>query len=456
MPTKCSLAEMMREATCPACAHHVAVSCFDGGRQPLTTLAWPSSRQAAQAMSRLPLDFVCCVSCGHVYNCQFDYTQVPYSDKPNLMFNRGQVWKEHLQRIVDLLLERLPDEPVVVEIGCGDGHLLAALAQSRPGGRYVGFDPHATVSDESLALAGLEVHHALFLPDEHLEVYRPHLIVSRHVLEHLTNPLGFLQSLTFAVSCTGEPTRLFIEVPCIDRVFETNRTSDFFYEHNSHFTTRSFERLLDRCTSKVERIERGYNDEVIYGLARFEPQSEQVAMARRAADFAARTTRANDTLRAALDELGHSGRTIAIWGGTGKAAAFINQYGLDAARFPLVVDSDAAKVGTFVPGTGQEIRPSAELLQTPVDAILIATQWRARDIALEMQHLGIRADSVLLAHRERLIDYFRDTHPYGTLAQTLAAHSPVQSPVQPIPVWPNAMHTSGLGTPPFAGGTSGW
>jgi len=49
-------------------------------------------------------------------------------------------------------------------------------------------------------------------------------------------------------------------------------------------------------------------------------------------------------------------RPVAIWGGTGKSAAFMNRYAVDAARFPIVVDSDPAKVGTFVPGTGQEIR----------------------------------------------------------------------------------------------------
>jgi hypothetical protein len=38
---------------------------------------------------------------------------------------------------------------------------------------------------------------------------------------------------------------------------------------------------------------------------------------------------------------------VAIWGGSGKSVAFINRYGLDSERFPTVVDSDAAKTGTF-------------------------------------------------------------------------------------------------------------
>jgi len=40
-------------------------------------------------MPRLPLSFVRCVDCGHVYNCEFDIPAVPYTKKPNPMINLG-------------------------------------------------------------------------------------------------------------------------------------------------------------------------------------------------------------------------------------------------------------------------------------------------------------------------------------------------------------------------------
>src|SRR5689334_18707545 len=73
---------LLKQCTCPACGHHVAVPFLDADRQPLATLAWPSSRYEAESMPRLPLEFVRCVSCGHIYNARFDYACVPYSDKP--------------------------------------------------------------------------------------------------------------------------------------------------------------------------------------------------------------------------------------------------------------------------------------------------------------------------------------------------------------------------------------
>jgi hypothetical protein len=81
-------------------------------------------------------------------------------------------------------------------------------------------------------------------------------------------------------------------------------------------------------------------------------------------------------------------------------------------RFPIVVDSDTAKVGTFVPGTGQEIRSREWLKENLGAVVIIPPQWRALDIVLEMERAGISFKQVLIEHGGALIDYFADSHPY--------------------------------------------
>jgi len=359
-------------------------------------------------MARLPLDFVRCVECGHVYNAAFDYGAVPYADNPNLMFNRGAVWNDFLADLRDRILERLPASPTVIEIGCGEGHFLRRLAEARPAGTYVGFDPNGEVETDERVVFRRELFHA----DRDLTAYRPDLVVSRHVLEHLMNPLGFVQDLAFAVSWHGLATRLFIEVPCIDRVFATGRTADFYYEHNSHFTTRSLEIMLRRSGAEIESIGHGYDDEVVFGFARLSPDAEQAENARTAKGFRDRAEHARRTIAGQLDALHAAGRSVAIWGGTGKGAAFMGYYGADAERFPVVVDSDPLKAGTHVPGTGQRIAFRDHLLNQPVAVIIIPTQWRARDIVLEIGRVGITCEQILIEHEGRLIDYDADAHPY--------------------------------------------
>jgi hypothetical protein len=395
-------------ANCPACGHHIAVPFFDGGQHPLATLAWPTSAEAARSLPRLPLDFVMCVDCGHVFNRSFDYTVVPYSEKPNLMFNRGFAWSGFLQGVRDSILSGLSASPVVVEIGYGDGSFLAALAAERPAGRYVGFDPNGAASGQG----NIDYRSELFDPARHLAELRPELIISRHVLEHLVNPVGFIQGISFAASMQGLAPQMYMEVPCIDAAIAGGRSVDFYYEHGSQFTSTSFQRMLGRATAKILEIGHGYGGEVVFGLVELGAPAPMVAQARRAVSFRDGATAAVATIADQLASLHAAGNRVAIWGGTGKSAAFMCRFCVDAERFPLVVDSDPTKVGTFVPGTGQEIRFRDWLRDHPVDVVIIPPQWRAADIVAEMATVGIAPAQILIEHSGRLIDFWKDDHPY--------------------------------------------
>jgi SAM-dependent methyltransferase len=398
----------LRDAQCPACGDHVAVALFDGGRRPLATLAWPQSRQEARDLPTHPLDFVCCIGCGHVFNAAFDYRDIPYSEKPNLMFNTGSGWAEFIASLRATILGRLPERPVVVEVGCGDGSFLRELAAARPHGRFVGFDPHGLRHDVS----GIEFRAELFDAATHLSTLRPDLIISRHVLEHLRNPLGFIQRISAAAAFNALAVSAYFEVPCIDVALATCRTVDFYYEHSSQFTSRSFRQMLVRSGAEILDVARGYSGEVIYGYVRLGQSLRAREIADHASAFRAASDRAVRDISQQLTALHRSGTSVAIWGGTGKAASFMSHYGVDAERFPTVVDSDRAKVGSFVPGTGQEIRFRDWLLDHPVEIVIIPAQWRARDIVSEMAGAAIAPAGVLIEHRGRLVDYHRDDHPY--------------------------------------------
>lgn len=395
--------------TCPACGYHVSVLFYDGGHQPLATLGWPQTSDEARAMVKLPQRFVRCVDCGHVFNSEFDYTKVPYTGQPNRMFNRGVRWNQFLEGVRAQMLSRLPADPVVVEVGHGAGTFLEGLAELRPLGNFLGYDPHGATES---SLPNVHFRRQLFDPQKDLLSLRPHLLISRHVLEHLTDPLGFIQSLSFAASLTGLRSMLYLEVPCIDRALECGRIEDFYYEHNSHFTTESFSRMLNRSFTSVDTLHHGYDGEVVYAFLRLKGRLEHLQNTRDATAFAEMAKVSTSAIRLALTNLHLAGKRVAFWGGTGKCAAFLQAHGVDAERFPLVVDSDPDKVGSYVPGMGQPIESCEVLRGCVTDVIIVPTQWRARDIVEETARAGIRYQQVLIPHQGELVDYFTGKHPY--------------------------------------------
>ena len=398
----------MTPSRCPVCGYSLAAPFFDGGDQPLATLGWPAGAEEARAMARLPHSFVQCPACTHVWNRAFRYEAVPYRNNPNRMFNQGGIWKGHLAETRDLLIGRLPPSPTVLDVGCGEGHFLRGVADAlERKGRFEGFDPNASPETG----VGLEFHARLFEPLTDMAAFAPDAVVIRHVLEPLTDPAALVEQLAWGAGELERPCWLFAEVPCIDRVYETGRLVDFFFEHVSHFTTDSFATLMGRA-GEVVTLAHGYNREVVYALVRLATPQPMRARAKAAADFAARAEVSRATVGGQLAALAQSGATVAIWGGTGKGAAFMHQFGVDAARFPLVVDSDPDKTGCFVPGLGQEIRFRDALKGMALDVVIVPTQWRAKDIVAEMDREGIRPRRVLIEHQGRLIDFLADEHPY--------------------------------------------
>ena len=395
-------------AICPVCNYSIGFEFYFSDPQPLSTISWPSSSVNALSMKRLPLDFVQCARCSHVWNKSFSYTEIPYSDLPNRMYNRGDFWKGHLGKTRDLILSVVPEYPTIIDVGCGDGHFVSGLAKHFNGkGRFVGFDPNTSAESGR----GLEFHARIFDPENDAPTFEPDCIVLRHVLEHLVNPGEFLQGLAWAASSLSNDLWLFAEVPCIDRVFETGRLSDFFYEHVSHFTTKSFERLL-RDAGEISVLETGYNGEVAYALLKLGVSGEFFAAAQKSNHFAGRASNTKKRIRAQLSKLAQLSKENVIWGGTGKAAAFMNNFECDAESFPLVVDSDPLKVGTFVPGVGQKIRSPDDISGLEIETIIVPAQWRAKDIVKEVSEREIVHKEVLIEHDGNLVSYYTDAHPY--------------------------------------------
>ena len=381
---------------------------FDGGAKPLATLGWPSTYHAAVNMEKYPLDYVQCLRCNHIWNCQFNYEVIPYTDNPNRMFNDGSLWQEYIKKMLHCLSAILPPKPTVIDVGCGEGHFVRDLADTmKSSGRFLGFDPNTSAESG----AGIEFIPEYFNVDLDINRYKPDLIIMRHVLEHLENPAEFIEQLSLASLNLQKPIYFFAETPCVDIALNTGRVVDFFYEHPSQFTKNSFTRLM-QLGGDIEWIKTDYGGEVVNGLVKLSVEKKIDDQLTASKQFSRQAVKSKELVAKELSDLSSAGLKLVIWGGTGKAATFIQHYELDSNQFPFVVDSDHGKVGSFVPGTGQKIVHASVLETNPADIIIIPTQWRATDIYKEIRSRNISYCKILIEFEGRLVDYELDKHPY--------------------------------------------
>jgi hypothetical protein len=393
---------------CPVCRYTLSAPFFYGGKQPLATLGWPKTSAESFEMVRYSLDYRKCPRCTHIWNRDFSYEAIPYDKNPNRMFNNGGTWRGHLKNTIDNVLSRLPSNPTIIEIGSGDNHFIRGIAESLDGkGRFLGFDPNFSQMDA----VGVEFYPRLFEPLEDMVIFEPDLLIMRHVLEHLADPAAFIDQLAWGGSLLKKPVIFFAETPCVDQVFNSKRLVDFFYEHPSQFTTQSFKTLLEHG-GDVLSIDHGYGREVVYGFVKLSLPDSYRETADNSVSFFHEADVSRRNIRIQLTELATSGKKIAIWGGTGKAAAFIHQFSVNPSDFPLIVDSDKNKVGTYVPKTGQLIQHIDVLKSMAIDIVIIPAQWRAKDICLEILREGLSVYQILIEHEGRLVDFHKDVHPY--------------------------------------------
>lgn len=384
---------------CIACDYPLTYPLFHPEDQPMAAMILPKSKEESRALPHYPMNFHSCARCGHIFNVEFEYAEVPYEDNSNLMYNAGTGWQDYMDQLIEQLIERYSLENTTwLEIGCGDGHFLHRLGQKVPGLRLIGFEPGREA--DNAEAKGIEAYRDYFMPERDVEKFKPDFLVCRHVIEHLDRPKDFVAQIAYWCQRAGIAPVFIAEVPRINKAIEQARINDYLYEHVSNFTDRSFTTMFEHAGYEVLRQQSVYHDEVLVAEVRPLPDAAMQTIASETETYRDKIEALSTDVQVKVMTLTAGGKSLAFWGGTGKGASFLNNFDLPEEDFPIVVDSDYQKCGKFVPGAGQEIRPPEYLIENPVDMIIITTQWRAKDIYAEIQRREIPHESiyVLIGH----------------------------------------------------------
>lgn len=384
---------------CPICADR-GVRVFDR-RERVSILQnrlfeTPEEARVARAGR---LEMAICEACGFIFNEAFDQASLAYDPSYENDQSQSAVFQAHLGGRIERILDAVSDLacPHLVEPGCGQGDFLERLAAAAPGGvTATGFDPafrggHAGSSGDAI------IHRRLF--DETASAglaHPPDAIISRHTIEHIADPGGFLRAIRRAAG-NDRAVRVFLETPCAHWILDQLQFHDFFYEHCSIFTAASLYLAMERAGFPPTRIEHVFGGQYLWAeflpgepaidrppVPRLDTQRWEDERARYVGEWQAR-----------IEEARRDG-PVYIWGAGAKGVTFALLTDPEGACLEGVIDVSPKKQGRFVPLTGIEVIAPAALPATPFTAIVMNPNYHD-EIARGLQSAGCRARLLSLA-----------------------------------------------------------
>jgi SAM-dependent methyltransferase len=350
---------------CPACHAPTPEPLFRRADVPAWQNVLLPNVEAARRAPRATLDLVGCPACGHVWNRTFDPSLPAYDHRYENRQDLSPRFLRHLHERADAITARAGPGRDIVEVGCGNGTFLAELCR-RGGHRGVGFDTAYRGPDGDPGLRFVRSYYGpewSFIPAD--------VVVCRHVIEHVADPVGLLRSIRGALA--GRPEALvWFECPDFAWICQQDAWWDVFHEHAQYFTASSLAAAFHRAGFAQVQVETVFEGQYLQAVAR--PSAVEPARPARtvssplsaARAWAYRTGDRASRWASLLDE-----EPVVVWGAGAKGVTFVTTLDPEQTRVKALIDVNPAKQGGFVPVTGHPIVGPDDLMSVGVRRILV-------------------------------------------------------------------------------------
>lgn len=394
--------------TCPVC--NAARSRLVDARDAVPILMHNvfGSAAEARACKTGQLSIRHCEACGFAWNAAFDPDRIVYGPGYDNAQGYSPQFQAHLDQRIDAILAAFPDgRPIsVIEVGAGQGDFLLRLA-ARAGGRIrraVGFDP-AWKGEDGARIdtgAGAETRmYRRYFDGEAAAIaasVEPDLVLSRHVIEHVSEPMAFLRAIRAGI--VGRPaTTLILETPDIDWILRHGAFEDLFYEHCSIFSPHSMAVALRAAGYGTVAVETVFGGQYLWATARFAADEAGVAAATPIETSTFSSDALVDEWRERIDRWRMEGGKVAIWGAGAKGMTFAQIVDPGAGRIAAIVDMNPGKQGRFIGVTGHEIIAPDHLATLAPSHIVVMNPNYAPEIRAMLAEKRIPA-SLLTLHED--------------------------------------------------------
>ncbi len=380
--------------SCPVCGARAAgPAVLDWRSLPVFCNVLMSDRAAALSAPRADIRLVQCPTCTLVHNEAFDEALAAYAPGYENALHHSAVFRQFSDDLVERLVrERSLGGGLVVEVGSGGGSFLRDLCE-RAGARGIGFDPSRPADEDD---GRVQLRAQPFPADGALDA---DLIVSRHVFEHLPQPVVVMAAIAAALQRSAS-SACYLEVPDGDYMLRAGAVWDVIYEHCSYFTAASLHHLVTAAGVSVTRLESAFGGQYLWLEAEAAGTSISLdaevldTTLRAGAEFGGEATRIVDRWRERIGELAARGPVVA-WGAGSKGVTFLNL--MPAGTIDAIVDLNPLKHGKFVPVTGHEVVAPTQLAERSPSSVVVMNPLYVDEVRAAVAALGLDAE-VVAAH----------------------------------------------------------
>jgi SAM-dependent methyltransferase len=379
---------------CPACASADLVPCADLGAVPaLCGVTWADQAEAVSSPAG-PMRLEHCPACAHVVNVAFQPQLLEYDASYDNNLHHSPTFRAYASELAErLAADYQLSGRWVLELGCGKGDFLRELCEVA-GARGTGYD----ASYEGPARDGQVEFITGYLPLDgtHPADLAPDFLVTRHVLEHLEDPFGFLMGLRRLVG--DRETYGYFEVP--------NGTYDFgtagwdcIYPHVSYFNAESLRQMVTRAGFQVLRVDTSFSEvflsvEVAANAPAATVEPDQEVVKRQLDNLSSFAQRYAETVRqwrTAIADLSDRGANPILWGAGARGVAFLSAADPQR-RLAGVVDVNPHKRGRYLPVTGHQVSAPADIAAVRPQAVIITNPAYRTEIGRQLAQIGVDAE----------------------------------------------------------------
>lgn len=369
---------------CPICKSSETKPFIKREKIPANQNLLVDSEEEAKKVPRGTLALQRCLSCGFVYNGQFELSLVHYGEDYDNTQNQSKAFQRHLDSLVeDLIVEKGIQNHRIIEVGCGKGTFLEALVlHPASKNQGIGFDP-SYLGELSRCADRLKFIKSFYDRDSaHIQA---DIVICRHVIEHISQPVELLKIIKDAL-VNSPNARLFFETPCLEWILKNRAVWDFFYEHCSYYTKHSLSLAFEQAGFKVESVKHVFEGQYLWleasiggsdSTRKFLP-----SLIEQMDQYVASERELKKAWQERIQKL-LSGGKVAIWGAGAKGVTFANLFDPCREFFDCIVDLNPKKQNHFLPGTGHPIVGVEELKRRGIKtAVLMNPNYENENKAL--------------------------------------------------------------------------